>query len=103
MRYVERNPVRARLVNKAQDYQWSSAKAHVLGLKDSLLTDNFMSEEIADWAAYLADEDDKNDLDMFDKHSRTGRALGDDQFITKLEILTGRMLKKGKPGPRAMN
>ena len=41
MRYVERNPVRAGLVKKSEDYPWSSAKAHVFGKKDILLSDNF--------------------------------------------------------------
>ena len=30
-RYIEQNPVRAKLVKKAEDYPWSSARAHVLG------------------------------------------------------------------------
>jgi putative transposase len=29
VRYVERNPVRAHLVQRAWDYRWSSAPAHV--------------------------------------------------------------------------
>jgi putative transposase len=29
--YVERNPVRARIVRRAEDYRWSSAVAHVTG------------------------------------------------------------------------
>lgn len=29
--YVERNPVRARIVRRAEDYRWSSAIAHVTG------------------------------------------------------------------------
>ncbi len=30
IRYVERNPVRARMVGRAEDYRWSSARAHCL-------------------------------------------------------------------------
>jgi hypothetical protein len=29
--YVERNPIRARIARNAEDYQWSSAIAHVTG------------------------------------------------------------------------
>ncbi|HWR57616.1 MAG TPA: hypothetical protein VN328_01895 [Thermodesulfovibrionales bacterium] len=39
MRYIEQNPVRARLVKKAEDYTWSSARAHVLGIKDDVLSE----------------------------------------------------------------
>jgi hypothetical protein len=31
VRYVERNPVRARLVERATDWPWSSARAHANG------------------------------------------------------------------------
>ena len=38
MRYMEQNPVRARLVKKAEEYRWSSARAHVLGVEDDILS-----------------------------------------------------------------
>ena len=34
IRYVERNPVRAGLVNQGEDYPWSSALSHVKGIRD---------------------------------------------------------------------
>src|SRR5262245_47762150 len=37
IRYVERNPVRARMVATASAYRWSSAAAHCHGSPDSLL------------------------------------------------------------------
>jgi len=36
VRYVEQNPIRAGLVEKAEDYAWSSAAFH-LGLRDDRL------------------------------------------------------------------
>jgi putative transposase len=36
-RYVELNPVRARIVSKAEDYRWSSASAHLSGEDDTLV------------------------------------------------------------------
>ena len=100
VRYVERNPVRAGLVKRAEDYPWSSAKAHVYGEKDILLSDNFMLSEIKDWSSYLSEGDENIDKNLFKKHGRTGRPLGDDRFLTKLEEITGRVLKKKKPGRR---
>jgi putative transposase len=38
IRYIEQNPVRAKLVKKTEDYQWSSAKAHILGIRDDMLS-----------------------------------------------------------------
>jgi len=103
VRYVERNPVRAGLVKRAEDYPWSSAKAHVLKEKDILLSDNFMLSEIEDWSSYLAEDDRDIDRNLFREHARTGRPLGDDKFITKLEEITGKVLKKKKPGPQKNN
>lgn len=39
-RYIERNPVRAGLAQRAWDYKWSSACFHVSGTKDGLTDDN---------------------------------------------------------------
>ena len=59
IRYVERNPVRAGIVDIAEDYRWSSAKAHIGKQKDSLLTEFYLTQEIADWKAYLGENHDE--------------------------------------------
>jgi putative transposase len=100
VRYVEMNPVRSGLVKKAEEYQWSSAKAHVYRMKDLLLTDEQLLDEIGDWKTYLSGFDDCDIETKVQKHSATGRPLGNKQFIIDLEKLTGRSLKKGKPGPK---
>jgi putative transposase len=103
VRYVERNPVRAGLVKRAEDYPWSSAKAHVLREKNTLLFDNFMLSEIKDWSSYLSEGDKNIDKNLLKNHGRTGRPLGDEKFIAKLEEITGRVLKKSKPGRKKNN
>jgi len=100
VRYVEQNPVRAEIVKKAEDYYWSSARAHVFGDEDELLSENSLLSEIPDWAEYLREETVESDKELFRSHARTWRPLGDDAFIDKLEKITGRSLKKKKPGPK---
>lgn len=100
IRYVERNPVRAKMVQKAEDYPWSSANAHVKGEVNPLLTTMFLTDDIKDWASYLRQEDDASHLHIFRKAVHTGRPLGDKAFIEHLEALTGKNLKKNKPGPK---
>jgi putative transposase len=99
VRYVERNPVRAGLVRKPEDYNWSSARAHIFGTKDRLLSAKSRNLGIDDWAAYLV-EDDAKGREIIARHTSTGRPLGDDAFIEGLEHMTGRILRKQKPGPK---
>jgi len=98
VRYIERNPVRAGIVKKAEDYPWSSAKSHVLRVPDKVLTEFYLNSDIKDWSTYLQGEEKEEDLDTFRKHERTGRPLGDKDFITKIEEMTGRALRKKKGG-----
>ena len=39
-RYIERNPLKAKIVQSAEDYPYSSAKYYVAGKRDLLLTEN---------------------------------------------------------------
>lgn len=100
VRYVERNPVRAGIVRKAEDYPWSSAKAHVYKVQDRVVSDNFILEEIANWKEYLLDNSDDKNGKLFIGHVDTGRPLGDKEFIKKLEAFVGKSLRRKKPGPK---
>ena len=100
MRYVERNPIRAKMVKNAWDYPWSSAKAHIYKQKDPLLDDNFVVSGIKDWKEFLSEPDDPACADLFKVHANSGRPLGDGEFISQIERLTGRILHKQKPGPK---
>ena len=97
-RYVERNPVRGQLVRHAWDYQWSSARWH-LGLNEKSLI--YLTEanilDKADWKEYLmeVDQDFEND---FRAKTRKGSAIGDTDFIAKMEERTGRVLHSLKAG-----
>jgi len=97
VRYVELNPVRAKLCDKAQDWKWSSARAHFSGKNDDLVVVKPLLERINDWPAFLSDYSDSDD--ELRKHTRTGRPIGEDDFLRQVEALTGRRLRKKKPGP----
>ena len=100
VRYVERNPVVAGLVAQAEAYPWSSARAHVQKLPDPVLTSHFLKERIPDWAAFLRDATDDRMGDILRRHSSVGRPLGNAQFLEGLETVTGRRLRRGRPGRR---
>lgn len=99
VRYVERNPIRAGIVQRAEDYPWSSARAHIYSLNDPVLTHNGeLNRMIGNWTKFLASHECKEDMKAVKQCIKTGRPLGDEQFVKKLEQLTGRRLAKQKPG-----
>ena len=100
VRYIELNPVRAQMVESAWDYPWSSAVAHMQGKDDQLVKVSPMYERVADWREYLGQALDPAVLKALRRNNRTGRPLGDDQFVARLEQVTGRDLRPQKPGPR---
>jgi putative transposase len=61
IRYIEQNPVRAKLVKKAEDYQWSSAIAHILGIRDDILSREswFDEEGIKTYREFLSEDDNE--------------------------------------------
>jgi putative transposase len=97
-RYIELNPVRARLVRKAHRYPYSSARAHVEGRADPLLSDSPLRKRIDDWASFLSAGIDPQEQERLRRHERTGRPLGSERFIKKLEKALGRALRPQKGG-----
>jgi putative transposase len=104
IRYVELNPVRAKLVGRAEDWRWSSAPAHVRGRVDGLTDLSALTGLHRDWRAMLRDglegDAEEGKEAAIERHERTGRPLGSDAFIETLEARTGGMLKRRKPGPK---
>lgn len=101
MRYIELNPVRAKLVKRAEDYQWSSAKVHILGARDDILSKEswFDEKEIKSYREFLSK--DANEINAsIRRATSTGRPLGSEGFIKKLERILRRDLfpkKGGRP------
>ncbi len=94
MRYVERNPVRAKIVAKAEAYPWSSAAAHCKLKDDTILSQKpdwkKQCEQIPDWSAGLAEGDDPQKLEMLRRNLEKGRPCGAEKFIRGLEKIAGR-------------
>ena len=93
IRYVERNPVDAGLVARAEEFPWTSARAHVNGTPDPLLARHVVKERVPDWADFLRSPQDEFKK-QFARHAWTGRPFGDPAFVGRLEQLTGRRLHK---------
>jgi putative transposase len=103
IRYVERNPVRAGMVARAEDYLWSSARGHCGLTADPLLTPNFDQSLVKDWSAWLAEGTQSDSELRVRARTYTGRPCGDDDFVKKVEAVVGRRLSPGKPGRKRKN
>ena len=99
-RYIERNPIRARLVEQPWDYQWSSARHHVLGTPDLVLgTSQWLAEaERPQYREFLSQDTPDADSTRIRTSTRTGRPLGSPGFIERLELKLRRILHPRKPG-----
>ncbi|MGQ0586502.1 MAG: transposase [Gammaproteobacteria bacterium] len=104
IRYVERNPVRAGMVERAERYRWSSASAHCgLGADPTLTRDAAWLEAVRsvdDWPAWLADFDRPVHLDTLREHVRRSLPCGSGEFVRGLELRAGLPLvpkPRGRP------
>jgi len=100
-RYVELNPVRARLVAQPIDWPWSSAKAHLTGQEDGLTKIEALGLSPVGWADMLRSGLEAPMLDAIRAAERTGRPLRDSRFIHDIEHATGRTLVPRKRSPKA--
>lgn len=104
IRYVERNPVRAHMVERAENYRWSSARGHC-GLKnDGVLGKQKdwknMLVSTADWSDWLSIEEDDTRLAVLRKHVEKGLPCGSEGFVEMLGNKIGRVLEfrhQGRP------
>lgn len=107
IRYVERNPVRAGLVVRAEDYPWSSAPAHCEPRQDPLLSQDPVWIEkmngVANWASWIATDDDSAAIERIRRFTGQGLPCGSRQFVETLEMRTGRSLMRRPSGrPRTL-
>jgi putative transposase len=105
VRYVEHNPVAAKLVAEADDWRRSSARAHLRGAKDGLTDAAALAGVHRNWRAMLRDGAEAGDAEAetraaIETAMRTGRPLGGEAFVERLEQASGRTLKRQKPGPK---
>ena len=99
-RTVNLNPVRARLVERAEDWPWSSARA-LLGIAEDRLTDLAPAAN-----AFPASPTSskptrtKGRRRASRKGESVGRPVGSDTFLAALETRTRRRLHAPKRGPK---
>jgi len=103
VRYVELNPVRAKLVGCAQDYEWSSAAVHCGETRPSIVSRRPRSalfSGIDDWSSWLAAGVPQPLDHVLRKYWQRNLPCGSDEFVAELEHSIGHPLRyreRGRP------
>ena len=97
MAYVERNPVQARLCRKAWRYAWSSAAFHCGRTAASGVPLRPWPIDAEAWLERLSAGDAKTEQ-VIRTRTQTGRPLGSDSFLSKIEATLGRRLRPRNVG-----
>jgi putative transposase len=101
IRYVSLNPVRARLVERPQDWPWSSVTAHLRGRDDGVVRVAPVLVRVGDVAAFLGETfDPETAFAPLRRGETTGRPIGSPGWIERLEHTFARPLAPQKRGPK---
>ena len=100
VRYVELNPVRARLVKTPEAWRWSSVATRLNGQKDGLVARKAPPPlgVRGSWTEFLAQGLADSVAEAIRRHETTGRPLGSEAFVKRLEANSGRVLTVKHPG-----
>lgn len=109
LRYIERNPVEAKMVDHACNFRWSSAPAHCKLSEDPILSvSETWQKEIAkqnNWYQWLQENDPPTSLRKLRTCTAQHLPCGNETFIANLELELGKPLcprPKGRPRNRKM-
>ena len=98
-RYIDQNPVKAKLVSNPGDYKWSSCASNISGQGNELVDGHgwLDEKERESYKTFLLHQDLEVD-NKIRRATATGRPLGSQGVISKLEIQLSRKLLPGKAG-----
>ncbi len=99
--HVALNPVRARLVERAEDWRWSSVHAHLGHVADDRLTTVApVADRYPDLAARIAAGEDEVMSARLRRAEQIGRPVGGPAFVADLERPTRRRPRPGRRSPK---
>ena len=98
-RYVELNPVH-RIGPGTKPLSLEQHGGYLRGRDDSLVQVAPLLQIAPNWRHLLTSAIREDELKALRAHERTGRPLGDKNFLALLEQNLGRILRRQKPGPK---
>ena len=93
LRYIEANPVRAKIVRRAEDWPWSSYPVHGLGQADELVDPLVTYDQLSpyprvrqrQWSAMVHEPLEDKEADLIRRSSATGLPYGTPSWVKRLE------------------
>jgi putative transposase len=102
LRYVALNPVRARLVEHAEDWRWSWTRAHIAGESTPYVDVAPAIERVGNFMAFLGEAfDEAMSYAALRKAESVGRPVGSREWLADMEARTGLTLAPAKRGPKS--
>ncbi|WCT74544.1 transposase [Sphingomonas naphthae] len=102
LRYISLNPVRARLVERPEQWRWSSVAAHLAGRDDPVARVAPGLERVGDFATFLGEDfDEALGYAALRRAESVGRPIGSEDWLRDMETRIGRSLRPAKRGPVA--
>jgi putative transposase len=85
LRYVERNPLRAGAVKRAEDWRWSSLHVRLHGPeKMRAVLSDWPIDRPAGWAALVNQPQTQAEVDAIQTATKRGRPLGNDAWVRSM-------------------
>ncbi len=105
-RYIELNPVRAKMVEHPADYKWSSYRCNAQGEGNTLIQPHFMYEglgkrestRLKNYRSLFQTELEAGLVDEIRKATNGNYVLGDGRFKEEISEMLGRRVSPGKAG-----
>ena len=101
-RYIELNPVSAKMVTKPENYRWSSYRENA-GLSSSGVVDRHAFTQLCgfsfeDYRNYVAQTAPSSEAKFISQRLESNRLTGGDRFVKEVESRTGIRLEYKRPG-----
>jgi len=108
-RYVERNPIRAKMVKRAEMWKWSSVRDNIgecyEGYREISIAGikKYIKMDGREWWEFINEKDKEEFVGDIRKATNMSKALGKEGFIKNLEKKFGvslKLVKRGRPAKK---
>ncbi len=106
-RYIELNPVRAKMVIRPENYRWSSYRENT-GLSSSGTVDRHGFTQLSGvsfetYRNYVAQDTPSSEAEFISPRLESNCLTGGNRFVTEIELRTGIRLEYKRPGRPPIN